>query len=195
MAKSVEFFFDFVSPAAYLAYTQIRKVAGRAGGELVWRPFLLGAVMQAAGNRSPIECAAKGRWMIGDLARFAERYGVEFNMSPHFPINTLSLMRGALIALEDGTFDQYADAVYKAIWVDSKNMSEPDVIGAVLSDAGLDAAHLFESTRRQDIKDKLKANTQEAVERGAFGAPTYFIDGEMHFGQDRLDFVEQALAA
>lgn len=193
MTKSVEFFFDFGSPAAYLAYTQIRKVAERAGAEIVWRPFLLGAVMQAAGNRSPIECAAKGKWLLDDLARFAKRYGVAFNMNPHFPINTLALMRGAIVAQEDGLLDQYADAVYRAIWVEGKNMGEADVIGATLSGAGLDAAHFIQSIQRQDIKDQLKANTEDAVARGAFGAPTYFIDGEMHFGQDRLDFVEQAL--
>lgn len=195
MAKSVEFFFDFGSPAAYLAFTQIRKIAERTGAELVWRPFLLGAVMQAAGNRSPIECAAKGKWMIGDLARFAKRYGVEFNMNPHFPINTLPLMRGAIVAQEDGVIDRYAEAIYQAIWVDGKNMADPPTIGAVLTAAGLDAAHFMDAIQSQKVKDKLKANTEEAVERGAFGAPTYFIDGEMHFGQDRLNFVEEALAA
>ncbi len=195
MAKSVEFFFDFGSPAAYLAFTQIRTIAARTGAELVWRPFLLGAVMQAAGNRSPIECAAKGKWMIGDLARFAKRYGVEFNMNPHFPINTLPLMRGAIVAQEDGVIDRYAEAIYQAIWVDGKNMADPPTIGAVLTAAGLDAAHFMDAIQSQKVKDKLKANTEEAVERGAFGAPTYFIDGEMHFGQDRLNFVEEALAA
>ncbi|NQV20352.1 MAG: 2-hydroxychromene-2-carboxylate isomerase [Rhodospirillales bacterium] len=195
MAKSVEFFFDFGSPAAYLAFTQIRKIAERTGAELVWRPFLLGAVMQAAGNRSPIECAAKGKWMIGDLARFAKRYGVEFNMNPHFPINTLPLMRGAIVAQEDGVIDRYAEAIYQAIWVDGKNMADPPTIGAVLTAADLDAAHFMDAIQSQKVKDKLKANTEEAVERGAFGAPTYFVDGEMHFGQDRLNFVEEALAA
>lgn len=195
MAKSVEFFFDFGSPAAYLAFTQIRKITERTGAELVWRPFLLGAVMQAAGNRSPIECAAKGKWLLGDLARFATRYGVEFNMNPHFPINTLPLMRGAIVAQEDGTIDRYAEAIYQAIWVDGKNMADAQTIGTVLTDAGFDAAHFMDAIQNQAIKDKLKANTEEAVERGAFGAPTYFVDGEMHFGQDRLNFVEEALAA
>lgn len=193
MTKSVEFFFDFGSPAAYLAFTQIVGVAERSGAEIIWRPFLLGAVLQAAGNRSPIECAAKGKWMLRDLARFASRYGVEFNMNPHFPINTLPLMRGAIVAQEDGALDRYAQAMYRAIWVDGKDMGDVQVIGTVLADAGFDAAHYRESVQRQEIKDKLKANTEEAVERGAFGAPTYFIDGEMHFGQDRLDFVEDAL--
>ena len=98
MAKSVEFFFDFGSPASYLAYTQIGKIAARVGAEVIWRPFLIGGIMQATGNRSPIECAPKGKWMIDDLGRFAKRYGVAFNMNPHFPINTLPLMRGAIAA-------------------------------------------------------------------------------------------------
>jgi 2-hydroxychromene-2-carboxylate isomerase len=195
MVKSVEFFFDFGSPASYLAYTQIGKVAARAGADVVWRPFLIGGVMQAAGNRSPIECAPKGKWMIEDLARFAKRYGVGFNMNPHFPINTLPLMRGAVAAQDGGFLDAYSDTVYQAMWVDGKNMGDPEVIGAVLTDAGLDAAQIIAATQDQAVKDKLKANTQEAFERGAFGAPTYFIGDEMHFGQDRLDFVEEALTA
>jgi len=195
MTKSVEFFFDFGSPASYLAYTQIGKVAARAGAEVIWRPFLIGGVMQATGNRSPIECAPKGVWMLEDLSRFAKRYGVEFNMNPHFPINTLPLMRGAIAAQDGGFLAPYADVIFQAMWVDGKNMGDPAVIGEVLTSAGLDAAQIIEATQVPEIKDKLKANTQEAVERGAFGAPTYFIDGEMHFGQDRLDFVEQALSA
>lgn len=195
MVKSVEFFFDFGSPASYLAYTQIGKIAERNGAEVVWRPFLLGGVMQAAGNRSPIECVPKGKWMFDDLGRFAERYGVAFNMNPHFPINTLALMRGAVAAQEGGFLGAYADAVYQAMWVDRKNLGDPAVIGEVLTHAGLDAAQIIAATQRQEIKDKLKSNTQEAFERGAFGAPTFFVDGEMHFGQDRLDFVENALSA
>ena len=195
MSKTVEFFFDFGSPAAYLAYTQIRGLAERTGAKIVWRPFLLGGVFQATGNRSPVECAAKGKWMLNDLSRHAQRYGVEFNMNPHFPINTLPLMRGAIAAQADGNLDAYMDAIFAAIWVDGKNMGDPEVIGAGLSEAGLDAAQIFEAVQQQGIKDALKSSTEEAVERGAFGAPTYFVDGEMYFGQDRLEFVERALAA
>ncbi len=195
MAKSVEFFFDFGSPASYLAYTQIGKIAARTGAEVIWRPFLIGGIMQATGNRSPIECAPKGKWMIEDLGRFARRYGVAFNMNPHFPINTLPLMRGAIAAQDGDCLTPYADAIFQAMWIDGKNMADPEVIGEVLTGANLNAAQIIAATQDQEVKDKLKANTQEAFERGAFGAPTYFIDDVMHFGQDRLDFVEDALTA
>jgi 2-hydroxychromene-2-carboxylate isomerase len=195
--KTVEFFFDFGSPAAYLAYTQMPRIAKEAGAELIWRPFLLGGVFQATGNRSPVEVAAKGVYMINDLMRYANRYGVTHRHNPHFPINTLMLMRGAVgLQMHDAdSFPAYVDAVFRAIWVDSRNMNDPATVGAVLHEAGLDAHKLLALAAQQDVKDRLKAVTQEAVERGAFGAPTMFVGGEMFWGQDRLDFVREALAA
>jgi 2-hydroxychromene-2-carboxylate isomerase len=190
--KRLEFFFDFGSPAAYLAWTQIEKVA--EGAELVMRPMLLGGVFKVSGNSSPIMVAAKGKWMLGDLGLWAKRYGVSFTLPPGFPLNTLYLMRGA-VALE-GTpeFSTYVAAVFGAIFGRGDDMSDPSVIGRVLTDAGLDAKAIIASTQDDAVKERLKANTEEAVKRGAFGAPTYFIGDQMFFGQDRLEFVAEALA-
>lgn len=195
-AKSVEFFFDVGSPAAYLAWTQMPRIAQETGAEVIARPFLLGGVFQATANKSPMEVPAKGRYMMDDLQRFAQRYGVPFQHNPHFPINTLMLMRGAIgLQMRDpGKLKPYVDAVYRAIWVDGKNMNDPATVGAVLGAAGFNAQELLALTADPQVKDKLKAVTQEAVERGAFGAPTFFINGRMYWGQDRLDFIKEELA-
>lgn len=197
MVKTVEFFFDVGSPAAYLAWTQLPHLCREAGAQIDYKPFLLGGVFQATGNHSPTTVPAKGKYMMDDLARFAERYGVPFNNNPHFPINTLTLMRGAVgVQTSDpARFADYVDAAYRAIWVEQKNMNDPAVVGAVLAAAGFNPPALLALTAEQAVKDKLKATTQDAVERGVFGAPTFFIDGKMYWGQDRLDFVRAALVA
>jgi len=195
MTQTVEFYFDVGSPAAYIAWTQLPRMAAGAGATIDYRPMLLGGVFQATGNHSPTTVPAKGKYMMDDLGRFAARYGVPFVMNPHFPFNTLMLMRGAVgLQMRDPErFVPYVDAVYKAIWADAKNMNDPDVIGQVLQAAGFNPIHLIALAGDQAVKDRLKAITQGAVERGVFGAPTFFIDGQMHWGQDRLDFVKQAL--
>ena len=197
MTKTVEFYFDFGSPAAYLAATQLPHVCADTGAELVWKPLLLGGVFQATGNHSPAEIAPKGSYMTTDLQRFAKRYGVPFVHNPHFPINTLLLMRGATaIQLQQpARFDAYVDAIYHAMWVEPRNLNDPAEVGAVLQAAGFDPAALLALAGRQDVKDRLKAVTQEAVARGVFGAPTMFVGSDMFWGQDRLDFVREALAA
>lgn len=195
MTKTVEFYYDVGSPAAYLAWTQLPGLVAEYNGTLVYKPMLLGGVFKATGNRSPIEVAAKGRWMNADLQRFAARYGVPFNRNPHFPINTLQLMRGATAALEDGDIETYNAAVFPAIWVEAKNMNDPLIVADVLRHAGIDADRFAHRIAEDAVKDRLKAVTEEAVERGVFGAPTMFIGDEMFFGQDRLDFVAERLAA
>ncbi len=191
--KRAEFFFDFGSPASYLAYTQMDGIAQRTGAEIVWRPMLLGGVFKATGNASPAMVAAKGAWMNQDLARFAKKYGVPFNRNPFFPVNTLVMMRGA--AAFEGTprFRPYVDAMFRAMWVDQKNMNDMPTAAAVLKSAGFDPADFMARAESQEAKDRLKATTEEAVARGVFGAPRTFVGDEMHFGQDRLDFVEQKL--
>jgi len=193
--KRAEFFFDFGSPASYLAYTQMDGVAKRTGAEIVWRPMLLGGVFKATGNASPAMVPAKGKWMNADLARFARRYGVDFNRNPFFPVNTLVMMRGA--AAFEGTpqFRPYVDAMFRAMWVDGKNMNDLPTAAGVLKAAGFDPADFMAKAESQGAKDRLKATTEEAVARGVFGAPTTFVGDHMFFGQDRLDFVEEALRA
>lgn len=195
MTKAVEFYFDVGSPAAYLAWTQLPKLAQEMHAEIEYRPFLLGGVFQATGNRSPMEVPAKGQYMQDDLARYARRYGVEFRHNPYFPINTLTLMRCAigLQMREPARMQAYVDAVYRAIWVDAKNMNDPATVAEVLKQAGFDAEKLMALASDQAVKDQLKVQTQDAVSRGVFGAPTFFVNNQMFWGQDRLDFIKEAL--
>ena len=192
---TVEFYFDFGSPAAYLAYTQLPHVCADTGATLVWKPMLLGGVFQATGNRSPAEIPAKRPYMNTDLKRFADRYGVPFMHNPHFPINTLLLMRGAtgLQMHQPARFADYVAAMYRAMWVDGRDMNDAATVGAVLQAAGFDPGAVLALAARQDVKDQLKAATQEAVARGVFGAPTMFVGDQMFWGQDRLDFVRESL--
>lgn len=195
MTKTVDFYFDFGSPAAYLAYTQLPKLCAVAGAALNWKPMLLGAVFQATGNHSPATVPAKGKYMFDDLQRFAVQFDVPFNRNPHFPINTLMLMRAAVgLQMRNDTRQmEFTQAVFEAMWVESRNLNDLAETGAVLHEAGFDAAAMLALVSQQDVKDRLKVLTQEAVDRGVFGAPTMFVGDAMFWGQDRLNFVKDAL--
>jgi 2-hydroxychromene-2-carboxylate isomerase len=195
MARTVEFYFDVGSPAAYIAWQRLPRICSEVQATIDYRPMLLGGVFQATGNHSPMTVPAKGRYMTADLARFAQRDGVPFSHNPFFPINTLTLMRGAIgVQMRDAPgMVAYVDAVYRAIWVERRNMNDPAVVAAVLEQAGCDPQALLALAAEPEVKERLKAVTQEAVARGVFGAPTFFVDGQMYWGQDRLDFVQQAL--
>jgi 2-hydroxychromene-2-carboxylate isomerase len=197
MNKTVEFFFDVGSPTAYLAYTQLPALAASCGAQVVWRPMLLGGVFKATGNASPVTVAAKGRWMLGDLQRWARRYGVPLVFNPHFPINTLTLMRGAvgMQMREPAEFLRYLDVVFGAMWREPRKLGDAEVLAQVLREGGFDPAHVAALAADAEVKAQLIANTDEAVARGAFGAPTFFVGEQMFFGQDRLEFVREALAA
>src|SRR5688572_13051090 len=197
MTKTVEFYFDVGSPAAYLAWKQLPQLCQEARAAIGYKPMLLGGVFQATGNHSPMTVPAKGRYMVNDLQRFAQRHGIPFNHNPFFPINTLTLMRGAtgLQMRDEARLVPYVDAMYRAIWVDGKDMNAPAVVAEVLQQAGFDPMALLGMANDPEVKDRLKAVTQEAVARGVFGAPTFFVDGQMYWGQDRLDFVKEALEA
>ncbi|WP_069863027.1 2-hydroxychromene-2-carboxylate isomerase [Pseudomonas citronellolis] len=196
MSKSVEFYFDFGSPTSYLAYTQLPSICAAAGAELVYRPVLLGGVFQATGNVSPIAVPAKGRYTLVDMQRFARRYGVPLKMNPHFPINTLLLMRAAtgVQLRQPERFEALLACVFKGMWVDALNLGDAAVLGPLLAEAGFEPQALLALAADQEVKDALKANTEAAIKRGMFGAPTMFVGDEMFFGQDRLDFVREALA-
>jgi 2-hydroxychromene-2-carboxylate isomerase len=193
MARTLEFYYDYGSPYSYLADTQIEAIARRAGAALARKPMLLGGVFKSTGNASPMAVELKAKWASFDLPMWAGHYGVPFKFNPFFPVNTLALMRGAAAVQIDGGFERYHPAVYKAMWVDGRNLNDMNEIGQVLSEAGLDAAKIGKRIQDQDVKDRLKATTDEAVARGVFGAPTSFVDGAMFFGNDRLPFVEMAL--
>jgi 2-hydroxychromene-2-carboxylate isomerase len=193
MARTLEFYFDYGSPYSYLADTQVEAIAKRAGATLARKPMLLGGVFKATGNHSPAEMPQKSKWSGFDMPMWARHYGVPFQRNPFFPVNTLALMRGAAAAQIDGLFERYHPAIYKAMWVDGRNLNDINEIAAVLTAAGLDAAKFGARIQDQDVKDRLKATTEEAVARGVFGAPTSFVDNMMFFGNDRLPFVEMAL--
>lgn len=194
MGKTVEFFFDVGSPASYVAYKRLPALAARTGATIDYQPFLLGGVFKATGNHSPAEVPAKGAWTTVDLARFAARHGVPFARNPFFPINTLHLMRGAAGLQGDPRFMAYLEAVFDAMWQNPKNLGDPAEMPAVLARAGLGGDEFMALIGSEETKARLKATTERAVARGAFGAPTFFVGGEMYFGQDRLDWVEEALA-
>ena len=196
MTKTVEFFFDFGSPYTYLAYHQLPKIAARHRTTINWRPMLLGGVFQATGNKSPIEIPAKGRYSLIDLQRWAQHFGVPLQMNPHFPINTLPLMRGA-VAMQlrsEVEFQRYVAVIFRAMFEHPRNLNQPEEVAAVLAENGMDPTAFVDLINAPAAKEKLKENTAQAVARGVFGAPTFFVGEQMFWGQDRLDFVEQALA-
>ncbi len=194
MSRTVEIFFDFLSPPSYLAWTQVPGILERTGASAVWRPMFTIGLHQLTENRSPVMVPNKARWIAGDLQRFARRYGVTLNPNPHGIINILPADRAAALAEKEGAVEQLMATAYPAMWVDGRDLSDPKVLGEVIAAAGLDAARYLAAIETDEVKNLLKQNTQEAADRGAFGAPTFFVGDEMFFGQDRLDFVEEALA-
>jgi 2-hydroxychromene-2-carboxylate isomerase len=197
MPKTVEFWFDVGSPAAYLAFKRLPAICEQTGATLDWRPMLLGGVFQATGNHSPVTIPAKGKYLFVDLQRFASRHGTPFRQNPNFPINTLALMRmcTGLALREPQRMLPFVEAVYRAIWVEQREMNDPAVVSRVLQDAGFDPEAMLALAGDAQVKERLKTQTQEAVARGVFGAPTFFVGDQMYWGQDRLDFVKEALEA
>jgi len=195
MATELEFFFDYGSPFSYLADTQLEGLAGRTGAVVSYRPMLLGGVFKETGNSSPISIEAKRKYMNADLERWAKHYGVPAPHNPHFPINTIRLMRGAIAAHRSGVFAAYHRAIFDAFWRDGLNLGDAAVVRGVLERAGLDAVRLAAASEEHAVKDALRVATETAVARGAFGAPTFFVGDQMFWGNDRLLFVEHALKA
>jgi len=197
MARQFEFWFDLGSPAAYLAWKRLPKFLARTGATVVYRPMLLGGVFKAQGNASPVTIPAKGKWLYGDLARFARRDGVPLVYPPAFPINTLALMRGAtgLQMRNPERFVPYVEAMFDAIFGQARDLRDDKVVAEVLAKAGFDPAGIMALAADPEVKQALIRNTEEAVARGVFGAPTFFVGDDMFWGQDRMDFVAEALAA
>jgi 2-hydroxychromene-2-carboxylate isomerase len=197
MRKSVHFFFDVGSPASYLAWTQLPGLCQQHQADLLYRPMLLGGVYQATGNASPATIPAKGRYTNMDYERHARRYGVPLKSNPHFPIITLFLMRAVtgVQLREPERLQQLLACVFKGLWIDALDLNQPQLTADVLAGGGFDPAEIDRLTQDPATKAALKATTEEAVQRGVFGAPTIFVGEEMFFGQDRMDFVREALAA
>ena len=196
MSKTLEFFFDLGSPATYLAYTQLPALCAETGAQLVYHPMLLGGVFKATGNASPISVPAKGRYMFNDLARYAHRYSVTLKFNPHFPINTLVLMRAVtgIQMRQPERFDDFVDCLFRALWVDGRHLGDPTVVAAVLTEHGFSPEAVLTLANDEAVKTALKDNTEQAVQRGVFGAPSLFVGNQLFFGQDRLDFVREALS-
>lgn len=166
-----------------------------AGGTIEWKPMVLGGVFKATGNAAPMTVAAKGKWIFEDFSRICARHGIPFALNPKFPLNTVMALRGAIAAqkLGDHLLKPYMDVVFDGAWATKKDISDPEVLMALLDDASLPAQEIANLVQDQAIKDELRANTDEAIARGAFGAPTFFVNGEMHWGQDRIEDVMLAL--
>lgn len=189
--KTFDFYYDFGSPNAYLSHAIMGEFSARTGATPVYRPMLLGGVFKSTSNQSPIFAfkGIKGKlpYFQREIARFVERHGVDYHMNPHFPINTLALMRGAVAVA--GTADEaaYIDAMFRGVWVEGRDMGDPAVIGQALSDAGLDAARIGAAMSDPDVKQGLIEATDAAVARGVFGAPSFFAGDEMFYGKDSMD--------
>jgi 2-hydroxychromene-2-carboxylate isomerase len=198
MAK-VEFLFDFGSPNAYLSHLVIPEIEKRHGVKFEYLPVLLGGVFKLTNNRSPAETNLgiknKPQYQQLETERFLRQHGItRFRSNPFFPVNTLMIMRGAVAARKLGVFERYVDEVYRHMWADPKKLDDPAVLKAALLESGLPADRLFELVQTAEVKDALMAETQRAVDRGTFGSPTFFVDGEIYFGKDRLRDVEEAIA-
>jgi 2-hydroxychromene-2-carboxylate isomerase len=196
----VEFLFDFGSPNAYLSHLVIPEIEKRQGVKFEHVPVLLGGVFKLTGNRSPAETNAgiknKGAYQQLETERFVRQHKItRYTFNPFFPVNTLMIMRGAVAAQKLGVFERYIDEVYRHMWADPKKLDDPAVLRAALIESNLPADKLFELVQTADVKDKLLAETQRAVDRGTFGSPTFFVDDEIYFGKDRLRDVEEAIAA
>lgn len=190
MGRKLEFFYDYVSPYSYLANSQVKVVGG---SKLVYRPMFLAAVMQATGNRPPGTLEIRGKYLRKDIARWAAHYGIVFNRNPKFPLDTLKALRLAIVAQHDGSFDDVHRALFEASFVTQSDLGDEAVLAEIMNTAGMDEADTFGQMADQSVKDELRANTDEAISRGAFGAPTFFVGEEMFFGNDRFDFIKEAL--
>ena len=195
MTCTIDYYFAFMSPYAYLAHTQLPKIAAEHGATVAYRPFRILELMKLVGNRpTTIECANKNRYAGADLKRWVKRYNVDFARNPNSKsFDFAELDRAALVAIADGRGAAYVTAIFAAIWGKPEDLSQRTVLQAVLSRAGFDSKHLLERANAETITAQLDAATNAAAERGVFGAPTMFIGEQMFFGNDRLDFVVEAL--
>jgi 2-hydroxychromene-2-carboxylate isomerase len=197
--RVVEFHFDFGSPNAYLSHRVVPQIERRTGARFEYVPILLGGIFKLTNNRSPAQSLAgirnKPEYERLEMERFIRRHAIAFRFNPHFPVNTLMLMRGAVAARSLGVFERYVDEMFRHMWVDPRKMDDPQVLSAALDESGLDSRRLLELMQDPGVKETLLQNTTRSVERGSFGSPTFFVGEDMYFGKDRLRDVEEALLA
>lgn len=197
---TLEFHFDFGSPNAYLSHRLIPAIEQRIGAKFTYVPILLGGVFKLTGNRSPGEAFSGIRNKLDyerlEMKRFIERHGLaEFRWNPNFPVNTLALMRGAMAAQGLGVFEAYVDAMFRAMWAEERAMADPAVFAEAMKAAGLPADDIIARSASPEVKQALVDSTARSVERGTFGAPTFYVDDAIYFGKDRLRDVEEAVLA
>lgn len=197
---SPQFLFDFGSPNAFLAHEAIPAIEQRIGAKFEYVPVLLGGIFKATNNKSPAETLAgiknKREFHAIETQRFLKRFNVApYVWNPSFPVNTLNLMRAAIAAQLEGVFEKYVEAAFHHMWREPKKMDDPEVAAAALNASGLDAAKLFARAQEPEVKAKLVANTQDAVERGAFGSPTFFVGNDMYYGKEQLRDIEDLFAS
>lgn len=191
--KQVDFYFDIGSPAAYLAWTQLPKLVEETGAVINYKPMFISGVFKLTGNDTPITVPAKGKWIFEDFARWAKLYDVPLLVNSKFPVNSLYMMRGIISYKETPQFLALVEAMFDAMWASNKDVTDPKVMGEIAESADIDANDFAHKLQSAETKQILIDATQEAVDRGAFGAPTFFVGDEMHFGQDRFNFVKEAL--
>ncbi len=196
--SEIEFIFDFASPNAYLTHKVLPKMAEAVGAKVTYTPCLLGGIFKSTNNQAPMMAFAnidnKLAYERLEFTRFVKRHGLsDFVWNPHFPVTTVILMRGALVAQEQGMLGTYIEAGLRAMWEEGENMADPEVYVAALTKQGLDGSHLLDRAQEPEIKQKLIENTSNAVARGVFGIPTFFVGEEMFFGKERLDQVLEAV--
>jgi 2-hydroxychromene-2-carboxylate isomerase len=199
MTKSMEFLFDFGGPNSYLAHKMIPNLAARTGAQVIYTPILLGGLFKLTNNQAPMmryaETPAKRNYEMLEFDRFVKAHNIPFTMNPHFPINSLYLMRGAVAAQHLGCFMPCVEAIMAAMWEDGANTGDLVVVKDVLDKSGLDGAAILAKAEEPEIKAELAANTEAAAARGAFGVPTFFVGDDMFWGKERLGQVEAALAS
>ena len=197
MTKTIEFLFDFGGPNSYLAHKVLPEICARVSATVTYVPILLGGLFKLTNNQAPMmryaETPAKRNYEMLEFDRFVKAHSLPFSMNPHFPINSLYLMRGAVAAQHLGCFMPYVEAIMAAMWEDGANTGDLAVVKDVLDKAGLDSAAILTKAEDPDIKAELAANTEAAAARGAFGVPTFFVGGEIFWGKERLGQVEAAL--
>ncbi len=198
--NKIEFHFDFGSPNAYLSHLVIPEIERRTGAMFEYVPVLLGGVFKLTGNRSPAESLAgirnKPEYEKLETQRFIARHGITtFRPNPFFPVNTLVLMRGAVAARRLGIFQRYVDEMFRHMWSRRQKLDDPAVLRAAFAESGLDGEKILAAAQTQEVKDELLANTQNSVDRGTFGSPTFFVGEQIFFGKDRLRDVEDTIAA
>ena len=192
MTKTVTFCFDFGSPYSYLAYNYLSPIKD-AGAQIELKPVLLGGIFKATGNQPPATVQKKGEYMFKDIQRWSKKLNISFKMNPYFPILTVPHMRGAILAQKKNILEDYMQSMFDSMWLKGLNLNDQEILTQVASESGIDPNEFAEGISSDEVKNELKVNTQFAIDKGAFGVPTYFLEDEMFWGIDSIKFLLDAL--